>query len=141
MGNSNISIRKTKDIFSVIALNNFIMPEDELNVDTNSYHWLASDKRTNQLIGFCSVSDYGQGILFLSRSGLLRSHRGRNIQRRFILIREQFAKRNGFKKIITYTTKDNYQSMNSLIKSGYQFYDPEYKYVGDDFFYFIKDIT
>ena len=140
MENFKLSIRATEDLFSVLNLNSIILPGDDLNVEAHTYHWLASNKYTGEHIGFCSVSDFGHGILFLSRAGLLRPYRGRNIQRRFISIRESFARRNGFTKIITYTIKDNYQSMNSLIKSGYKLYTPEYEYVGDKFFYFIKEL-
>ena len=140
MEDFKLSIRQTRDTFSIIALNAVILPWDDLDVGPNNRNWIATNELTGEHIGFCSVSDYGQGILFLSRSGLLRAYRGRNIQRRFIRVREQFAKRNGFKKIITYTNKENYQSMNSLIKSGYKFYTPEYKYVGETFHYFIKEL-
>jgi len=140
MASCSVYIRATKDLPLVISLNAVILPEDDLNVGHETYHWIATDKRSGEPVGFCSVSDIGHGILFLSRAGLLRSHRGRNIQRRFIKVRESFAKRNGFESIITYTLKDNYQSMSSLIKSGYKLYTPEYNYAGDDFYYFIKEL-
>lgn len=140
MGSSDIYIRKTNKLEDVLILNALIFPEDDLDVGTKSYHWIARDKCAGEPIGFCSVSDFGEGILFLSRSGLLRKYRGRGIQRRFIKLRERFASRNDFEKIITYTLKDNYSSMASLIKSGYKVYNPEYNYVGDNVIYFIKEL-
>ena len=124
----------------VLILNSLIFPEDDLDVGPNSVHWTARDLCNKEPVGFCSVSDFGHGILFLSRAGLLREYRGRGIQRKFIRVRESFAKRNGYEVIITYTYKDNYQSMASLIKNGYKVYEPEYDYAGPDFIYFMKEI-
>lgn len=140
MESSDIFIRQSNNISDVLALNYIIFPEDNLDVEHNTFHWLARNKRNNEPVGFCSVSDFGEGILFLSRAGLLPEYRGRNIQRRFITVREQFARRNGFEEIITYTLRNNYQSMSSLIKSGYHLYTPLYEYVGSDVLYFLKDI-
>jgi GNAT superfamily N-acetyltransferase len=140
MVNSNISICKTKKLDHVLNLNALIFPEDDLNVGDNTFHWIATDKRSKEPIGFCSVTDFGEGILFLSRAGLLPEYRGRNIQRKFIRLRERFARSNGYKKIITYTLKDNYQSMNSLFISGYKIYTPEFQYVGPGYMYYIKEL-
>jgi len=140
MVNYNISIREVKNLDPIILLNELIFPEDELDVGHNTFHWLARNKHNNEPIGFCSVSDFGEGILFLSRAGLLPEYRGRNIQRRFIRVREKFAMRNGYQKIITYTLKNNYNSISSLIKSDYHIYTPAYEYVGKEFTYFIKDL-
>jgi len=140
MENFNLSIRQTHNLDEILILNALIFPEDELDVSINTSHWVARDKHSGKPVGFCSVSDIGQGVLFLSRSGLLREYRGRNTQRKFIAIRERYARRHGFECIITYTLKDNYQSFSSLIKKGYELYDPEYDYVGGDVFYFRKKL-
>jgi L-amino acid N-acyltransferase YncA len=50
--------------------------------------------------------------------------RGHGLQRRLIKVREQQAKRNGWRACITYTAPDNFASANSLIKAGYRLYGP-----------------
>jgi hypothetical protein len=135
-----MNIRITQDIASILFLNDTIFPGEDLDVSSNTYHWIARDGDCGSRVGFCSCTDLGQGILFLSRSGLLREYRGNNTQRRFIRVRESFARKNNFKVIITYTHRHNFSSMNNLIKHGYQHYMPEIDYAGDDFIYFIKHI-
>ena len=139
---SDVTIRRTDDIEEVLRLNSLLFRKDEeLNVSGNTYHWLCRDKQTGKSVGFCSCTDAGYRNLFLSRAGLLRNYRGFNLQKTFILIRESFARRRGFERVITYTTYDNYQSIANLIKSGYKLYEPEWKYVGPEFLYYIKHIN
>lgn len=140
MGSSDISIRQTNKFDDVVVLNALIMPEDDIDVSSNTFHWIARDKHSGKQVGFCSVTDCGDGVLFLSRCGVLRNYRGRGTQKRFIAIREQFAKRRGFEAVVTYTLKDNYQSMVNLIKSGYEIYSPEYSWVGANVIYYRKKL-
>jgi len=131
-------LRKTNKLDDILILNAIIFPEDDLDVSKKTFHWIA--KEGSMPIGFCSAKDIGYRILYLTRAGVLKEHRGNGIQKRFIKARERFAKRNNFKKIITYTLKDNYQSIASLIKSGYLLYKPEYDYAGPEFVYLIKEL-
>jgi hypothetical protein len=41
---------------------------------------------------------------------------------------------------ITYTSIDNYPSVNSLISQGFKFYSPEYAYGGREMLYFQKEL-
>ena len=136
-----ISVRKTKDLYSILALNEILFPEDELNVGDNIFGWIAYGGENREQVGFCTCTDLGHNLLFLSRAGLIRSYRGRNIQKRFIRVRENFGRKNGFKKVITYVHKFNYSSLANLIKSGYFIYTPEWNYAGDGFIYLIKDLN
>lgn len=137
---SDVSVRKTDDLFSILFLNNLILPGDELDVSGRVHGWIATDCENGKQVGFCTSSYCGSGIMFLSRSGLVSTHRGRNLQRRFITVRERHAIKLGCNSIITYVHKTNYRSLSNLIKCNYLIYTPEYDYAGAEFVYLIKYI-
>lgn len=137
-GVASFSVEQTKDYFAILELNEIIFPEDELEISDKCTYWIARDRDSGEPVGFCGVSNYGSKILFFSRGGILPEYRGRNLFKRFIQVRESFAKRKGFKRIITYTLKDNYPVMSSLIKRGFEIYQPEYDYAGIKFIYLRK---
>lgn len=140
--NSEITVRRTNDLDLIEDMNSIIFPGEDLETGNNTYHWIARDKQSGKPVGFCSCSYIGHGILFLSRAGLLRKYRGRGLQKKFISLRESFAKKKEPKitSIITYVKKDNYTSLASLIKRGYRIYTPEWHYAGHEFFYVKKSI-
>lgn len=135
---SEFSIRKTYDFFSIVALNQEIFPGDLLDVSTNVHGWIVRCGDDRKPIGFCTCTDIGHRILFLSRAGLLPNYFGYGLHKRLINIRLRYAKVNGFKTVITYVKKDNYASFANLIKCGFLIYTPEYDYAGKDFIYLIK---
>lgn len=133
------SIRKSEDLPTVMELHAATFPSDEFFNHTKNYYWIAYEGR--KPVGFAMATDFGKGILFLSRAGVLPKYRGNGLHRRLIHVREKFAKRNNsFNSIITYTTISNYQSFSHLIKLNYEIYKPEYSYAGKDVFYFRKII-
>lgn len=115
------------------------LPGDEFYLHSGNHYWSIINSNGNYC-GFCMATDIGHNMVFLSRAGVLKRYRGKGLHKRMIRIREAFAKRNGFKILITYTTKDNYSSFSHLIKEGYKIYEPEYAYAGPNVFYFIKEI-
>jgi len=138
---ANITIRKTQDFFTILSLNEQIFSESEsIDVSNNIFGWIARDGANKKSIGFCTATNIGSGILYLSRSGLLSGYRGRGLQRRFVRIRERFARQNKFQTVITYVHPENHSSFVTLIKMGYEIYDPEYDYVGDEFIYLRKNV-
>lgn len=132
------NIKKTNDIFLILAMNNTIFPGDDLDVRQGLYCWIANCNTSGKPIGFCTLTDIGHKIGFLSRAGVIRDYRGHNLQRRFIRIRERFAKKLGLEKVITYVHNKNYSSLANLIKCGYIIYEPEYDYAGKEFIYLMK---
>lgn len=85
--------------------------------------WLAwLDKEPVAFAGLTeSVSEPGAGYLY--RSGVMRTHRGKKLQRRLIRAREAKARKLGMDALLTDTTF-NTASSNSLIKAGYKLYTP-----------------
>lgn len=134
----SIKINKTTNFKNILNLNQKIFEDNQLNVTGGLHGWIAVDLFTNQQIGFCTITNLGHGIFFLSRAGLLPSYYKRGIHKRFIRLREKFARKNKAKKIITYVYKENYQSLINLIKLNYYIYEPEWDYAGDEFIYLIK---
>jgi hypothetical protein len=57
-----------------------------------------------------------------------------------IKVRERWAKKLGYKTVITYTLNDNYQSFSHLIKLNYEMYVPEYEYADKGCLYFRKEL-
>lgn len=108
---------------------------------STGWWWLVYTKDTKEEIGFCGL---GRGRTahtgYLCRSGVLPKHRGHGLQRRMIQVRERFARKAGFTKIVT-DTLDNIQSSNNLIKSGYLMYNPEIPWSFESSSYWQKDLV
>ena len=133
------SIRKTEDLAEVVNLNSIIFPQDLLDVSENVSAWIIynADKHA---VGFCTASNLGHGILFLSRAGLLPEHTGNGLHRRSIRHRISYARRYRYSVIITYVRKDNWTSFCNLIREGFKLYEPEYDYAGKDFLYLMYEL-
>ena len=132
-------VRRSSDEERVKKLHGIIFPHDEFETSKSRFYWIVTNENGDDC-GFCIAADYGHGVLFFSRAGVIKKHRGKRLHYRMIKTREAHAKRNGYKHIITYTTTDNYQSFSHLIKMGYEMYNPECAYAGKDVFYFKKDL-
>ena len=132
-------IRRTNNEFLVRALNAEIFPQDDFYEHEGNIFWIV--KKGKEDVGFFQATDCGDGVMFLSRCGLLESARGQGLHKRMIRTRERYARKHGFESIITYTVRDNISSSVNILKCGYSLYIPEYQYVGDEVLYFKKDLT
>lgn len=128
-------IHQTKDLAQVKELHRRIFPDDVWVGDHHTF-WLVTDS-SGVPVGFASaVHRPDLGYVFLSRAGVDRSVAGAGLQKRLIKARVAWARKQGTKRVITYTSLRNYQSMVSLIKCGFRFYEPKVQYVGKDYHYF-----
>lgn len=118
-----------------MALNDSIFPADEWYEHRGNIYWIVRFGKTP--VGFAVGTNIGHRIFYLSRAGILESHRGNGLHKRLIKVRERFARSHNFKYIITYTIKNNPESFCHLIKTGYEIYEPEHEWA-DDVFYFRK---
>lgn len=91
-----------------------------------------------QIIAYTALEIWTGGVGFLARSWVHPRHRGHGIQRRLIRVRERYAKRAGFKKLVSYTSNDNCPSANSLIRCGYKTYTPQEAWGLDGCTYWFK---
>jgi len=137
----NIQLRQTTDWFTIKSLHDDIFPSDNFdeNIKRNTA-WLARNGKN--VIGFCMsrpLSD-DPGTLFLSRAGLISEARGKGLQRRMIKVRFAYAKKHGFKKVITYVHRDNIQSAVNLERCGFRLYAPAEEWAGKNFLYFMRSV-
>lgn len=106
----------------------------------NHIFWIARDEQDSP-VAFCSISLVDKDTIFLSRAGVIKKYRGKKLHKRMIRARENYARRNGYKWIITYTLQDNVNSFVHLIKNNYQIYEPSWDWAGKDCIYFRKRLT
>jgi len=131
-----VKLRRTYDEEYVQALHTLCLPGDEWHEATAM--WALWDGPT--AVGFCTVySLTGENGVFLARSGLFSSVRGKRLQVRMIKTRENWAKKDGRKFAITYVDYNNHPSIVNLLRCGYKFYVPSYLWAGD-VHYFYKDL-
>ena len=135
-------VRREKDLSNIISLNAAIFPEDVLNVDEQTVGWVAYDKNNNPA-GFCTARTLEDGVLYFDRGGVFKEHRGQGLHRKLIEIRERYARKNGYKNIITYVMKDNIKSLTTLVRCDYLIYTPAYQWAGkawETIYYLIKEL-
>lgn len=134
-----LRIRQTKDYNLIHKLDRRFFPADDPVQLTGTTWWIVEDAQG--VAGFAGMRPLkGESTGFLSRVGVSPRLRGKGVQRRLIRLREAQARREGLRWIITYTAPDNWPSIANLLKSGYQVYDPAWRWVGSDAVYFIKKI-
>ena len=114
-----------------------VFPWDDPYTTYPAKWWIAWDGDTP--VGFSALHEYEPGSWYLARAGVLRSHRGRNLQVRLIRVREAYARRYGAKEMITYVAPGNMASANNLLKCGYRLYDPALHWGMKGAIYFIKE--
>jgi ribosomal protein S18 acetylase RimI-like enzyme len=107
----------------LLSLQKICLPYDKPYVSADSAWWVGYDNK--KPVAFCVISQSTrwQDTAYLSRSGVIPEYRGNGLQKRMITIREMYAKRKNYTWIISDTTS-NPQSSNSLIRRGYQLFDP-----------------
>lgn len=105
----------------------------------DSYWWFAFYK--GDVIGFAGMHYYPNlNSAFLARVGVLSGYRGLGLQKKFIKLRERQAAKDGYSRIVTYTSYDNIHSANNLISCGYKLYVPRFEYGVKNALYFIKTL-
>lgn len=138
-------IRKVKSITKqkkalIYSLQRECLPFDvPLKISNGQWWWIVYDNNTpiafaclSQSINWCNVG-------YLSRVGVVESHRGKGIQKLLIKRRLLEARKRGFEWVITDTTH-NPASANSLISCGFKNYIPKKKWANRSAIYWIKSI-
>jgi GNAT superfamily N-acetyltransferase len=118
-----VDIRKESVQLRLAELQRICLPYDQ-PLDTNfGSWWIASQDGRD--IGFAglvrSVSWIDCG--YLCRAGVVPTHRGQGLQKKFIRVRIRQAKALGWKWLISDTT-ENPASANSLISCGFKMFEP-----------------
>lgn len=113
-------------------------PGCEVSRLKESYVWLAYSPTGNP-VGYASMyylekENYG----YFSRAAIKADHRRKGLHTRLIRCRVNLAKRLGWSGVLTYTATDNSASANSLVNLRFRLYNPQYRWAGKDFLYFIR---
>lgn len=93
----------------------------------------------SSIVAYCGCL-YSEKVCVFVRAWVYEPFRGKGLQRRMIAIREKAARMNGCYSLVTYTVTDNPHSANNLIRKGFKIHDPQYKYVGKNVIYFLKQL-
>lgn len=114
-------------------------PSDEMPDFTKGYWWVVYDGYTQ--VGFCGLvivpswDDTG----YLSRGGVVSTHRGRGLQRKMINVRIKKARKIGWDRLIS-ATRENIPSSNNLMKCGFTLYQPKQEWLDGHSLYWIKKL-
>jgi GNAT superfamily N-acetyltransferase len=125
----------TEDIVSELdRLDELCFPEDDLYDKKNGENpycpgehiwWTVSFKPHKVIVAFAGLKIYAGGQkAFMCRSGVLPNCRGIGIHQDLVKARVDYADRIGIKILETYTSRDNYASVNNLIRSGFLLCEP-----------------
>lgn len=93
--------------------------------DRYSRTWVVEHR--GEVVAFACSQDFGDGIVYLSRCGVLPEFRGRGLQRKLIRARVLAAR---FASVYTYTVIGNVHSANNLIACGFRMFAPDDPYAG-----------
>lgn len=135
----SFKIKKINDIIPVLKLDFLVFPADEARIEDYQHNWLVTDS-DNDPIAYACLKVLNRSTLYFTRAGVLPTARGKGLQLRLIRARVNWARRNAFKTIITYTSYENAASYHNLQKAGFKLYYPEYLYAGREFLYWIKSL-
>lgn len=131
-------LRQTKDMALVQEMDRKCFPDDKWDNTTNMKWWLL--KKDGIPVGYCSCRMIMPDTCYFTRAGILPSARGKGLQKKLINVRVNWARKQGAKYVITYTSMDNFASLVNLIKSGFKMFNPQWAWAGKEFFYFKKDL-
>lgn len=128
-----------KYVDQLTKLHQSCFPMDDMPDFKKGYWWIAYDK--GEPIGFCGLTHVSSwdSAGYLNRGGVLRSHRGRGLQRRMINVRVQKARKVGWSFLISATSNNNISS-NNLIKCGFKLYSPNQEWLDGYSLYWIRKI-
>jgi GNAT superfamily N-acetyltransferase len=126
--------------FELIRLQKETFPSDSKVACIEGFWWLATED--GRPVGFACMTDVATwpGSGYLSRVGVMPSHRGKGIQRKLMRACEGKAKRLGWERMIS-TTYNNPPSANNFIKLGYRTYEPASRWGYADTIYWLKELA
>ena len=87
--------------------------------------WVVWDVLTSEPVAFGGSRFWKpDNAMFLCRAGVLARARGNGLQRRLIRARLRHARERKTQGVMTYTSIDNYASVNNLIRCGVTLWEP-----------------
>lgn len=137
----SVKLYRCEDEDILRAVHTLCMPGDDWpGLSPRTAAWVGEDE-TGTLVAMCMArkTDSGKSV-FLERAGVFRSHAGGGLQRRMIRARESWARRQGATHTITYTMYESWASITNLLRCGYRFYNPSWRWAGKQVHYFIREL-
>jgi GNAT superfamily N-acetyltransferase len=113
------------------------LPHDAPVFPEEGQFWVGLDE--TQWVCFCLVKPSEQWVdtAYLARAGVLAAWRGQGLQRRMIRVREAWARKRGYRWMISDTT-DNVPSSNNLMRCGYKLIEPSAPWANEISLYWTK---
>ena len=136
-----VTIRQTKRLILINELNNRpeFFPEDPITNIANHIWFIAKVGR--QVIGWAGMTIRPHAVASIYRTGVIEEFRGMGLKRKLVRAMEREALKRGCTMMTSYCATDNAQSANSLIRSGYQIYWPEFVWLDGAWIYWRKRLT
>jgi hypothetical protein len=129
--------KKTKDFEKLSEMHLRAFPNEDVREFKRDVCWFILNE-SKEVIGYCSLNACEKDTVFFSSSAVFEKGKGRH--KASISYRCRWAKRHGYKWVVTYVHPENYPSLVNLINSKFELYIPDYKYVGDGFTYMRKKL-
>jgi GNAT superfamily N-acetyltransferase len=123
----------------LLRLQKETFPCDEKETPDEGFWWIAYDG--DSAIGFAGMTHVNSWDYtgYISRVGVLPSHRGKKLQQRLMRACERKAKQLGWARLIS-STYNNPPSANNFIALGYRCYEPEQRWAADGTVYWKKEL-
>ena len=121
----------------VLVLQRACLPHDEPVFPEDGVWWVGREGEQLVCFGLVTPSSQWLDTAYLARAGVLPAWRGQGLQRRMIRVREAWARRRGYRWMISDTT-DNVQSSNNLMRCGYTLIEPSAPWANHDSLYWTK---
>jgi GNAT superfamily N-acetyltransferase len=134
-----VEVDGPKEVLVIRRLQEETFPMDEKVSSDDGFWWLAKDG--DKVVGFCGMTHVESWPYtgYVSRVGVLPSHRGKGLQRRLMRACERKAKQLGWGRLIS-STYNNPPSTNNFISLGYKSYEPASRWGADGTVYWIKEL-
>ena len=100
-----------------------ILPHDVPKETESGFWWIGYDGVLPVAFAAMHPSSQWSDVGYLSRAGVLSSHRGQGVQRRLLRVRERRARVLGWTWLVS-DTKFNPPSANNLIACGFKTFEP-----------------
>ena len=132
-------LKRTNDTELIFAHDRLMFPDSSrVTEEPGNAYWIVTDD-DGEVVAYASVralrvesgDPEWSATAFLSRAGVHPSARRKGLQKRLIRARVSWARRNGFKRVVTYTAWGNVPSLRALVRCGFLPYLPSYHWAGD----------
>lgn len=120
LGKSMFHIRRTDDMQAIHELDRATFPGDKPTLERESTHvWWVAEDRTGAAVAFIGL---GTGVknASISRVGVLPAYRGHGLQKRLVRTAIRYARKQGFKFLLTYVLASNIPSLRALLACGFK---------------------